>query len=389
MKRKVALLVGTLVCTVCSSAHAQSSVTLYGWLDQGIQYQTNYNGGRRVWFDSASGIVGSRWGLTGKEDLGAGLSAVFTLESGINLQNGSSGQGGLLFGRQAFVGLSSVDYGAVTFGRQYDMIWYFPEFLTANAVVGASVSAHPGDFDNAGNSVRLNNAARYMSPDFRGFTFGAAYSFGGVPGNFTSTSGYSVGAGYTHGPFKIAAAFDYFKNPTSTAGSGFFTAYGNGASPLAFSLNKAYSVAQAYQSAVVGTNYVIGNLTLAASYSNVQYANLGAAFSNGTAIFNNFDIGFNYRFMPALSAGIAYDYLNARAVTTSKGSMVGTQHYNQVAFLVDYLLSKRTDLYGGAGWQRASGTSSLGTPAVANIDNQGDSSNNHTILVRIGIRHKF
>ncbi|WP_429404280.1 porin [Paraburkholderia sp. MM5482-R1] len=380
---------GTMLGTVCSTSQAQNSVTLYGVLDQGIQYQTNAGPGKRVWFDSLSGIVGSRWGMTGEEYLGGGIKALFTLESGISLGNGQFGQGGTEFGRQAFVGLGSKDYGQLTLGRQYDMIWYFPEPLTANALVGASVTAHPGDFDNAGNTIRFNNAVRYMSPDLRGVTFGAEYSLGGVAGDFTSKSGYSVGAGYANGPFKIAAAFDYFKNPTSTPGTGFFTANANGASPLAFSLNKAYVTAQAYQSAVVGANYAIGSFTVAASYSNVQYANLGASFNNGTAVFNNYDLGISYRFTPFLFAGIAYDYMNARAVTTSSGSIVGNQHYNQIGFLVDYFLSKRTDIYGGAGWQRASGTSSVGTRAVANIDNQADSSNNKTVLVRIGIRHKF
>jgi predicted porin len=57
--------------------------------------------------------------------------------------------------------------------------------------------------------------------------------------------------------------------------------------------------------------------------------------------------------------------------------------------VADYFLSKRTDLYIGAGWQHASGTSSLGTPAVANIDNLGDSSNHQQLLFRLGMRHKF
>ncbi|QGZ65288.1 porin [Paraburkholderia acidisoli] len=389
MNRKGALFLGTLLGTVCSASHAQDRVTLYGLIDQGIQYQTNAGPGKRVWFDSLSGIVGSRWGITGEENLGGGIKALFTLESGISLGNGQLGQGGTEFGRQAFVGFGSKDYGQITLGRQYDMIWYFPEPLTANALVGASVTAHPGDFDNAGNTIRFNNAVRYMSPNIRGLTFGAEYSFGGVAGDFTSTSGYSVGANYTNGPFQIAAAFDYFKNPTSSPGTGFFTAFANGATPLAFALNRAYRTAQAYQSAVIGTNYRFGNFTVAASYSNVQYANLGASFNNGTAVFNNYDIGISYRFSPTLTAGIAYDYMSGRAVTTASGSIVGDQHFNQFGFLADYFLSKRTDVYGGAGWQRASGTSSLGLPAVANIDNQTDSSNNKTVLVRIGIRHRF
>ncbi|MGF6444697.1 porin [Paraburkholderia youngii] len=370
-------------------ANAQSSVTLYGILDEGLMYTSNVAGGKKVSLDSLSGLFGSRWGFTGVEDLGGGLQAIFTLESGVNLNNGQFGQGGTAFGRQAFVGLKSAQFGALTFGRQYDMVFYFPEPLTAGSLVGGPVGMHPGDVDNAANTVRLNNAVRYMSPVRGGFSFGGEYSLGGVAGNFTANSGYSVGAGYSGGPLKVGAAFEYFKNPTATPGNGFFTAYANGASPLAFSLNKAYVPAQAYQVAIVAANYAVGAATFAASYSNVQYANLGAAFHNGTAIFNNVDVGVSYQFTPAFTTGIAYDYLTSNGVTTASGTTVGKQHYHQVSLVSDYLLSKRTDVYVGAGWQHASGTSSLGTPAVANIDNLGDSSNHQQLLFRLGMRHRF
>ena len=387
--KKYTLIAGSLFSLASSVAHSQSGVTLYGLIDEGIHYQTNIQGGRSVYMDSLDGISGSRWGITGKEDLGGGLKAIFTVESGINTNNGQFGQGGTAFGRQVFVGISSDAYGAFTAGRQYDMVYYFPEFLTGTAAVGAIPGAHPGDFDNVSNSVRFNNSVRYMSADFHGFSFGAEYSFGGVPGNFTSTSGYSIGVEYKHGPFQGAAAFEYFKHPTSSPGTGWFTAYASGFNLLANSLNSAYQVAQAYQNAVIAATYTIGNAAVSASYSNVQYANLGSAFSNGTAIFNNYDIGLSYSFLPSLTLGVVYDYMNARSVTTSEGSSIGNQHYNQVAFLVDYALSKRTDVYLSGGWQRASGISSTGQVAVADIGGSGDSSNNHQMLYRLAIRHRF
>jgi predicted porin len=370
-------------------SYAQSSVTLYGVIDEGIMYSSNVSGGKKVSLDSLSGLFGSRWGVTGTEDLGGGLHAIFTLESGVNLNTGQFGQGGTAFGRQAFVGLKSDSFGGVTFGRQYDMIFYFPEPLTAGSLVGGPVGMHPGDVDNAANTVRVNNSIRYMSPVYGGLSFGGEYSVGGVAGNFTANSGYSIGAGYAGGSLKVGAAFEYFKNPTATPGSGFFTAYANGASPLSQSLNKAYAPAQAYQVAIVAGNYVIGATTFAASFSNVQYAKLGPAFHNGTAIFNNFDVGVSYQFTPYFTVGAAYDYLKSNSVNTDNGSSVGNQHYHQISLVADYFLSKRTDLYFGAGWQRASGTSSVGRMAVADIDNLGDSTSNHQWLFRLGIRHKF
>jgi len=386
---KTTFVVGSLMGLASSTAFSQSSITMYGEIDEGIHYQSNIGGGKAFYMDSLDGIDGSRWGLTGKEDLGGGLRAIFTLESGININNGQLAQGGTEFGRQAFVGLSSDTFGSLTAGRQYDMVWYYPEFLAGNAAVGDLPGGHPGDIDNVSNSIRFNNSVRYMSPDFHGFSFGVEYSLGGVPGNFTSTSGYSIGAGYTNGGLQTGVAFDYFKHPTSTPGTGWFTAYASGFNLLANSLNSAYQVAQAYQDAVVAATYTFGNAVVSGSYSNVQYADLGQTFQNGTAVFNNWDIGFSYHFTPALSAGVFYDYMAARSVTTAAGNSVGDQHYNQTAFTIDYVLSKRTDVYFSGGWQRASGTSSIGQVAVADIGGSGDSSNNHQMVYRLAIRHKF
>ncbi|RQU90569.1 porin [Burkholderia cepacia] len=384
------LLCAALFGAFSVASHAQSTVTLYGVIDEGVVFQSNSGAGKRVSLDSLGGIFGSRWGMTGSEDLGGGLKAIFTLESGINLNNGAFGQGGTAFGRQAFVGLSSDRLGSLTLGRQYDMIFYFPEPLTAEGLLGGPASSHPGDLDNAANTVRVNNAIRYMSPTFNGLKFGGEYSVGGVAGNLTANSGYSVGASYEYGPFKVAGAYEYFKNPTSaTAGSGFFTDNASGASPLAFSLNSGYKSAQSFQNAIVAANYKIGALTLAASYSNIQYGHLNGELLGGTARFNNFDIGAQYQFSPFFFAGIMYNYLNGRGVGTASGATIGGQHYNQVGLMANYFLSKRTDVYFTMGWQRASGISSTGAAAVADIGNYGDSSNNHQILIRAALRHRF
>jgi predicted porin len=388
-KTKRSLLCCAALGAFASAAHAQSAVMLYGILDEGVMYQSNVGGGKRVFMDSLGGINGSRWGFNGSEDLGGGLHAIFTLESGINLNNGSLGQGGTEFGRQAFAGLSSDRFGSLTFGRQYDMVFYFPEPLTAVGI-GTVIFAHPGDLDNTADSVRANNAVRYMSPSYDGFSFGGEYSVGGVVGNTTANSGYSLGAGYANGPLKLDAAFEYFKNPTSaTAGSGFFTDNANGSSQLAQSLNKGYASASAYQVIVVAGSYAIGPVTLMASASNIQYSNLGGTLSGGTARFNNVDVEAQYTFCSFLIFSAGYDYLVGKGVQTASGSTVGNQHYHQVVLMGDYLLSKRTDVYLAAGWQRASGTSSTGAHAVADFTNEGDSSNNHQVLVRVAFRHKF
>src|SRR6266702_8112619 len=83
---------------ISNASHAQSSVTLYGILDAGITYVNNTGGSHVVKFDDGISY-GNRLGFKGVEDLGGGLKAVFVLESGFHLGNGTLGFGGSEFGR--------------------------------------------------------------------------------------------------------------------------------------------------------------------------------------------------------------------------------------------------------------------------------------------------
>ncbi|EGD02685.1 outer membrane protein, (porin), partial [Burkholderia sp. TJI49] len=107
---KKTLIFAALSGAFVATAHAQSSVTLYGLIDAGITY-TNNQGGHSAWQETSGSINGSRWGLRGTEDLGGGLKAIFTLENGFGINNGTLKQNGREFGRQAFVGLAHDSFG--------------------------------------------------------------------------------------------------------------------------------------------------------------------------------------------------------------------------------------------------------------------------------------
>ena len=79
-------------------AHAQSSVTLYGIADAGILYNNNNGGHSQVSLSTANS---SRFGLKGTEDLGGGLSAIFTLENGYAISSGGLSQGAVSVGNNA------------------------------------------------------------------------------------------------------------------------------------------------------------------------------------------------------------------------------------------------------------------------------------------------
>jgi predicted porin len=384
--------------TATLPAFAQSSVTLYGVLDQGLQLNTNAKhvvggtnvGGRQWSLDSLSGPYGSRWGIKGNEDLGGGLSAIFTLESGINIDSGTFAQGGTAFGRQAFVGLASKQYGTLTMGRQYDSVSdYLGAFEFALAWYGTG-AAHPGDIDNAGRTYRQNNSIKYASPSFSGLRFGGTVMLGGVPGSISQNSGYTAGIGYNNGPIGLGVVYQYFKNP-SNAGA---VLNGNAnavppATTTAFgSINSGYlsgSAPAAYwQVIAAGGQYTFGSAAVGMMYSNVKYGNIGN-YNGATATFNNVEINGMYRLTPSAFVGAAYNYTKGNAVTGD----IGDQTYHQFSAIADYSVSKRTDVYVLGTYQIASGTSSTGAPAVANISLQGDSSNSRQALIRVGLRHMF
>jgi predicted porin len=141
-----------------------------------------------------------------------------------------------------------------------------------------------------------------------------------------------------------------------------------------------------------GASYTFGAATVGATYSNTKYMNLGDRTSGpvpvggitGTATFNNAEASFKYQFTPALTGGVAYDYTH-----NSGASRFGSATYHQAAAGLDYFLSKRTDVYTVAVFQKASGTDSTGKTAVASINQLTPSDSNHQVALRLGLRHKF
>lgn len=162
-----------LLCTAPLCAFAQS-VTLYGLVDTGVEY-VNHIGASRdgvVRMPNLTATVPSRWGLRGSEDMGGGLKSVFVLESGFAADAGSSNQGGRLFGRQAFVGLSH-RWGQLSFGRQWTMTFWSTldsDILGPN-IYGANA------LDSYRPNARADNAIAYKG-SFGGLTVGATYSLG-------------------------------------------------------------------------------------------------------------------------------------------------------------------------------------------------------------------
>jgi predicted porin len=215
---KKSLLALAVLGAFAGVAHAQSSVTIYGVADAGVSYTDNGNPAGEKWGVDSGQQSGSRIGFKGKEDLGGGLSAVFTLESGFNLDNGQLGQNGGLWGRQAWVGLNG-GFGTVKLGRQQTALYSalseidpFKIGLAGNAqrVFGYGLYA-------ADPLARADNTITYETAAFSGFSGSVSYSFGEQTGDFSAKRSIGAGAKYANGPLNVQFAYQKSNTAPLTA----------------------------------------------------------------------------------------------------------------------------------------------------------------------------
>ena len=224
-----------LACAFPAVAFAQSSVTLYGVIDGGVEY-IDAGSKSLTRLQGAGMSAGNRFGVRGSEDLGRGYSAIFTLEGRFALDTGSttynesvfncrfSGEptaapvcpgvrivpgtaiatlpptsatyqqvlGGLnavnqailqgnttvnapgaLFDRQAYMGMIT-PYGAVLAGRMYTPSY---EVLYKYNVMQDATALSFGQGYSV-PAIRMSNALQYRA-ELKGFTASLYYSFGG------------------------------------------------------------------------------------------------------------------------------------------------------------------------------------------------------------------
>lgn len=386
---KKTLIVAAVAASFATAANAQSSVTLYGLIDAGFSYvnneaATNVAKGSAAAFRLSSGnLNGSRWGLRGTEDLGGGMKAIFTLESGFSMGDGSAlqkqngGTNGTEFGRQAFAGISTAQFGTVTLGRQYDSVVDYLAPMTATGSWGGTYFAHPFDNDNTQNSFRVNNSVKYQSANYSGFTFGGLYGFSNQAGGFGNNRAYSAGAQYANGPFKIAAAYLQLQNPDSNLAGGAMTDNGAGTNLVAQSAGASVQTQRTYG---VGGNYAIGPVTVGGAWTQSRFQ---FAVGDSTARFNNYEVNARYALTPALALGAAYTYTDVKGYTAGPNNN-DHMKFHQFGLQTDYSLSKRTDIY-------AEGIVQLGKQgAEAQIyGTNANSVHGNQVVVSTGIRHRF
>jgi len=358
---KKTLLLLAVLGAFTGTASAQTNVTIYGLLDAGVHYRDNgADTNNKTWGVDSGQASGSRLGFRGTEDLGGGLAAIFTLESGVNVDDGTLGQGitgsanspalTRLFGRQAFVGLSG-NFGAVKFGRQYAPIRVAVESVDPFGVSGAGNAAN---FFNV-HGERTDNTVNYSTANFGGFSGQAAYSFGEIAGDASAGRQIGLSAAYANGPLKLIAAY-HKQNLLGGGSATLFPATPSGDA----------------KTAMLGSTYDFGVAKLHAAYSQSK--------GNDAAGVSNLDhkdamIGAS---VPVGAGTILASYI--RRDDKIAGAAGASRDANQIALGYVHNLSKRTDLYAMYARTRNDEGAALNGAAYAGADPS-------TFMA--GVRHRF
>lgn len=361
MKPNLLVTALSLIAPLAAGAQESSSTEVYGLLDAGIVAERGCKSDcARTKVDS--GIAsGSRLGVRGREDLGRGTSAVYTLEAGVLNDTGAAEQSGKLFNRQAYVGIDG-PLGLVTLGRQYNLVY---ETLT-----DVADPFHGGMAGSAANLVgyttkRYDNAVKYKTKRARSGLIGAVqYSFGESPFNSKVNRAYGGSLGYENGPVKIGITHQRKDNLLDATGT----------TP---------AVDQSARNTLVAANVDFGRF--------IGYAAFGQSRGEGS---QHWDMSNPYGAVAqTLPTDKSRDLLFGVAVpmgaTTFLASYIrkddrtlANRDADQIAIGASYALSKRTDFYAAlAKIKNRNG----GAYSVGNASNQGRGDR----ALNIGMRHAF
>lgn len=317
-----------------AASYAQSSVTLYGIISGGIGYVSN-EGGKPAITALSGTLQNNRWGFQGVEDLGGGLQAIFALDNAFNTMNGNTAYG-LMFGRQAYVGLRGAPWGVITLGRQFEVSFdYLGEYSMMAA--GTGLGAHVGDNDNVLGSVHYNNSIKYRTPTVRGVQGELMYAMSNTS-SVAENRLFSAGVSYEQGPLKMGVAYSDLTRPgTVINASGAATVDYVGVPFVLFHTSPLSASVGVKEQRVVGAGgrYKLGNVALAAIITDVRFNYL----DNTSLHLTNYDANVAWFAQPDVKLSVGYTYTSGKY-----GGFDRSSHWNMAQTGIDYFLSKRTDL---------------------------------------------
>ncbi|QWE18798.1 porin [Polynucleobacter corsicus] len=412
---KKSLLAVAAIGAFASAAQAQSSVTVYGILDVGFvgsHYSGTSTGANASMGNSTSGGLAtngssagfgqsaestSRLGFKGKEDLGGGLNAIFTVEAALN-PNGQANA--FAFNRQTFAGLSKNGLGFAAIGTQYTPIFDVMATtdaasmnnLVGNAIYSGSLQSTTGTYNtglapyttasstastslNEASSAyvtRASNALKVQSERMGGFQAQAFYAQSNQSQSNTVGSGannntvFGVNADYVWNKLNVVAAYQTFRAQNGAAAPTTAYTLANG---TAGSLGVNASDSQTYAAAT----YDFGIVKTYAQYiTRKVFATADNSYGSQRSAYQ---LGAKSFITPTISVYATY------GLGKSSYAQSGTAYANfRTAQLgSDYYLSKRTNLYVAYGSfnQSSNGATTGGVSGVSGMN------------YAAGVRHTF
>lgn len=341
MKKITMLMAGIASGCIWHVAEAQSSVSLYGVIDTGIEYQSTSAGSvaRMV----PGSLYGNRYGLKGSEDIGGGIHVNFQLEQGFYSTTGAASNAADAFNRQAWVGVSG-SAGQVRFGLQNT-----PQYIFMNPELDPMAVMSLGSPMLSLNSltIRVNNAISYFTPTIYGLT---AQFMVALRDSTTKPSNgaqfYNAAVRYVKGPFRAAVGYEQAGNATGT------------------------SVLKVLNA---GTSLGIGQARFYLAYHTERQ-------TDNSIKRDVYGVSGSYAFSPSDQLALMYGYARDR---TGQGN-----NAQEIGITYEYFLSKRTTLYGSAGFIQnrnkadftLNGTSYAGTTVSPGENTRG---------IMLGMLHTF
>lgn len=360
-----------LALAASATAHAQSSVTVYGVADAGIEYSRAGSSLTRV---ISGGGAGSRIGFRGTEDLGGGLNAIFRLEQGINIDNGTLGQGGRAFGREASVGLSSARWGTVQAGRLPTPYYSVLSATDAFGFVGAGGMLTLTRSGAGGQQLlplaveaRNDNSIGYISPNWAGFEVRGLVSADEKVAA-TIGNGYGASVRYTSNPLDVVVG--YTKNDAPAGGTGEIVGTVIGG-------NYNFKVASVFAGVTRERN--------SCSTCTASFARIGGV--SGQSDFRRMSVGVRVPMGAYTVVGQVARIQDRSGYAVDPGSRDGTSF----ALGGEYPLSRRTLFHasiGTIGNQNGS-TYALGSGSVQQAAGRVGAGNPRATTVVMGVRHTF
>ena len=329
---------GTLIA---GSAHAQSSVQLYGLIDLSApSYQTHADAkgdhvvgmgiGGEPWFS------GSRWGLKGVEDIGNGSRINFRLESEYRMSDGQMEDPGQIFDRDAWVGYEDDTVGKITAGFQ-NTIARDASTIYGDPYGSAALTTEEGGWTNANNfkqlifyagsatGTRYNNSIAWKKLFNNGLFMSAGYAFGNTT-TFPTGSKYQAALGYNGGPINLSAFYSHADN------AGF--------------INQSYSAGGNYTFSIVRVNagyfhYTGDQGALGQRHDNAWTVSLKLAPKGAF----DYEVGYQQMHVKNAAYNSDGDVPNANIGTFSMTNGIANGYKETLYASVFYHLSKRTEVY--------------------------------------------